>query len=55
MFTVRLAQISDLESLIQLEKSCWESHLNATEEVITNRILRYPAGNKLMHIIIRFY
>ncbi len=38
----RYAQLDDIDSLLSLESSCWEKHLQASRERIENRITENP-------------
>ena len=39
--SIRSAEIRDAETLVILEAYCWEKHLRASKEIITDRILRF--------------
>ena len=47
---LREATLDDVPALVGIEKRCWKSHLQANEESIRERIVRYPQGQYVVEL-----
>ena len=47
---LRKATESDIPMLLCIEKRSWKPHLQATEEIIRDRILKYPQGQFIVEL-----
>ena len=46
----RQATLNDVPTLMAIEKRCWKPHLQATEDTIRERIMRYPQGQYVIEL-----
>ncbi len=49
-YTVRHAHPKDLAALVKLEKACWPASLQVSEEVILQRLERFPEGQCVLEM-----
>ena len=49
-YIIRHPTEKDLDTLLKVEKDCWPKHLQASPEMISQRISKYPAGNCVIEI-----
>ncbi|MEE7626363.1 SDR family NAD(P)-dependent oxidoreductase [Methylobacter sp. Wu8] len=49
-YCIRAAQSDDLPALLLLEERCWAGQLRTPEDVLTQRIARYPQGQLVLTV-----